>query len=123
MTHRMRTPTSRSSRKIASKSQDDAPLPEEGVSATARHDLLTRRPMVRGTGREARLEPVTKVAAMIRRHLPGVLAYFTHRITNSASETLNSTIQMIKKRAFGFRSFDNFRVPILFRCGGLQLHP
>jgi transposase len=60
---------------------------------------------------------------MIRRHLTGVLSYFTHRITNSASEALNSTIQMIKKRAFGFRSFDNFRVAILLRCGGLQLHP
>lgn len=71
----------------------------------------------------SRLEPVKKVAAMIRRHLPGVLAYFAHRITNSASEALNSTIQMIKKRAFGFRSFDNFRTAILFRCGGLQLHP
>ena len=71
----------------------------------------------------SRLQPVKKVAGMIRRHLPGVLSYFTHRITNSASEALNSTIQMIKKRAFGFRSFDNFRVAILFRCGGLQLHP
>lgn len=71
----------------------------------------------------SRLQPVKKVAAMLRRHLPGVLAYFTHRITNSASEALNSTIQMIKKRAFGFRSFDNFRIAILFRCGGLQLHP
>jgi transposase len=71
----------------------------------------------------SRLQPVKKVAAMIRRHLPGVLSYFTHRITNSASEALNSTIQMIKKRAFGFRSFDNFRVAILFRCGGLQLRP
>jgi transposase len=59
---------------------------------------------------------------MIRRHLPGVLSYFTHRVTNSASEALNSTIQMIKKRAFGFRSF-NFCVAALFRCGGLQLHP
>jgi transposase len=71
----------------------------------------------------SRLPPVKKVAAMIRRHLPGVLSFFTHRITNSASEALNSTIQMIKKRAFGFRSFDNFRIAILFRCGGLQLHP
>jgi transposase len=69
----------------------------------------------------SRLQPVKKVAAMVRRHLPGVLAYFTHRITNSASEALNSTIQMIKKRAFGFRSFPNFRTAILFRCGGLQL--
>jgi transposase len=71
----------------------------------------------------SRLQPVRKVAEMLRRHLPGVLSYFTHRITNSASEALNSTIQMIKKRAFGFRSFENFRVAILFRCGGLQLHP
>lgn len=69
------------------------------------------------------LAPVKKVAQMIRAHLPGILSYFTHRITNSASEALNSTIQMIKKRSFGFRSFKNFRVAILFRCGGLQLHP
>ncbi len=60
-------------------------------------------------------------AAMIRRHLDGVLAYFTHRITNSANEALNSTIQMLKKRSFGFRSFKNFRTAALFRCGGLQL--
>ncbi len=71
----------------------------------------------------SQLHPVKKVAAMIRNHLSGVLAYFTHRITNSASEALNSTIQMIKKRSFGFRNFDNFRIAILFRCGGLQLHP
>lgn len=71
----------------------------------------------------SRLTPIKKVAATIRRHLDGVLSYFTHRITNSASEALNSTIQMIKKRAFGFRSFNNFRTAILFRCGGLQLHP
>jgi len=71
----------------------------------------------------SRLDPVKKVAATVRRHLDGVLAYFTHRITNSASEALNSTIQMIKKRAFGFRSFPNFRYAVLFRCGGLQLHP
>jgi transposase len=71
----------------------------------------------------SQLAPVKAVAAMIRRHLSGVLAYFHHRITNSSSEAINSTIQMIKKRAFGFRSFDNFRVAVLFRCGGLQLHP
>ena len=41
---------------------------------------------------------------MIRRHLLGVLSYFMHRITNSSSEALNSTIQMIKKRPYSFRS-------------------
>lgn len=71
----------------------------------------------------SRLQPVRKVAAMIHRHLPNVLTYFTNPVTNAASEAINSTIQMIKKRAFGFRSFPNFRTAVLFRCGGLDLYP
>jgi transposase len=71
----------------------------------------------------SRLEPVKRIARMIRDHLVNVLTYFEHRITNAAREALNSTIQMIKKRAFGFRSFRNFRTAVLFRCGGLQLYP
>lgn len=70
-----------------------------------------------------RLTPVRNVAAMLKRHLPNVLSYFRHRVTNSTSEALNSVIQMIKKRAFGFRNFDNFRTSVLFRCGGLDLYP
>lgn len=71
----------------------------------------------------SRLEPVKKVAGMIRRHLPNVLTYFKHRITNAGSEAINSVIQMLKKRAFGYRSFENFRTVVLFRCGGLSLYP
>lgn len=71
----------------------------------------------------SRLEPVKKVAAMIRRHLPNVLTYFKHRITNAGSEAINSVVQMLKKRAFGYRNFDNFRTVVLFRCGGLDLYP
>ena len=70
-----------------------------------------------------RLPPVKKVAAMIQRHLPNVLTYFKHRITNAASESINSVVQLLKKRAFGYRSFPNFRTAILFRCGGLDLYP
>ena len=71
----------------------------------------------------SRLTPVKKVAAMIKRHLPNVLTYFKHRLTNAGSEAINSVIQMLKKRAFGYRSFRNFRVAVLFRCGGLDLYP
>lgn len=71
----------------------------------------------------SRLPPVKAVAAMIKSHLHNVLTYFTHPITNAVSEALNSTIQMLKHRARGYRSFANFRVAILFRCGGLQLYP
>lgn len=71
----------------------------------------------------SRLTPVIKVAKMIDRHLPNVLSYFTHRITNAASESINAVVRGLQKRAFGYRSFSNFRIAVLFRCGGLDLYP
>ena len=71
----------------------------------------------------SRLEPVKKVAEMIKRHIDGVLNYFLHPITNAVSEGLNSTLQLLKQRARGYRNFKNFRVAVLFHCGGLQLYP
>jgi hypothetical protein len=47
----------------------------------------------------------------------------THRITNAASEGINASVQLLSSRARGFRKFADFRVAILFRHGGLQLHP
>lgn len=70
-----------------------------------------------------RLAPVAKVARMLKRHLPGLLAYFRHRITNAATEGLNSKIQAIKSAARGFRKFENYRLRILFFCGRLDLRP
>jgi len=69
------------------------------------------------------LEPVQKVAATLGNHLKGLLAYTTHRITNAISEGFNAKIQVIKSAARGFRTFENFRIAILFHCGKLNLYP
>ena len=69
----------------------------------------------------SRLEPVKKVARMIKKHLGNLLTYFEHRVTNAVSEGLNSRIQSLKSAARGFRSFAHYRVRILFYCGGLEL--
>jgi transposase len=45
----------------------------------------------------SRLKPVVKVARMLKNHLPNVLSYCDHRITNATSEGLNSKIQTVKK--------------------------
>jgi transposase len=50
----------------------------------------------------SRLKPVNKVARMIHWHLPNVLTYFDHRITNAVSEGLNSKIQTVKKTPAAF---------------------
>lgn len=71
----------------------------------------------------SRLEPIKRVARMIKAHLPNVLTYLRHRITNAATEGINSKIQWIKATGRGFTNRENFRIAILFHCGGLDLHP
>tara|TARA_B110000305_G_scaffold224848_1_gene270798 strand:+ start:149 stop:1396 length:1248 start_codon:yes stop_codon:yes gene_type:complete len=71
----------------------------------------------------SRLEPIKKVARMLKRHLPELLNWCEHHITNAVSEGLNSRIQTIKSAARGFRYFANYRTRILFFCGKLDLSP
>jgi transposase len=71
----------------------------------------------------SRLAPVIETARLIHRHLPNVLTYFAHPITNAVSEGLNSKIQTIKKMAYGFRNRDHFKTAIYFHCGGVDLYP
>lgn len=71
----------------------------------------------------SRLKPMIEAARTLKRHIGNMLTYFKHRITNAASEGLNSKIQLIKAEARGFRNYENFRVAILFHCGGFKYFP
>jgi transposase len=71
----------------------------------------------------SRLKPVIDMAKTLKRHLAGLLTYLQHRITNAVTEGLNSKIQSLKSNARGFRSFENYRISILFHCGKLELYP
>jgi transposase len=76
-----------------------------------------------GWVRRSRLKPVVEVAQMLKRHLENLLTYLRHHITNAVTEGLNSKIQSLKSAARGFRSFQNYRIRILFFCGKLNLYP
>jgi transposase len=71
----------------------------------------------------SRLPPMIEAARLIARHLPNVLTYFTHRITNAVAEGLNSKIATVQKRACGFRNSEHFKTAVYFHCGGLDLYP
>lgn len=71
----------------------------------------------------SRLAPMIKVARMLKAHLPNILTYLTHRITNAVTEGLNAKIQWIKFASRGFRNREAFKTAILFHCGGLDLEP
>jgi transposase len=71
----------------------------------------------------SRLAPIVAAAKTLKRHLPNILTYFKHRITNATAEGLNSKIQMLKLMACGYRNRDHYKIAILFHCGGLDLYP
>lgn len=71
----------------------------------------------------SKIEPMKKVARMLKERLANVVTWWRHPITNAVSEGLNSKIQSIKSAARGFHSFASYRVRILFFCGKLDLKP
>ena len=87
------------------------------IRMAAMHELVAALLAVKNQAK------LIEVAHMLQRHLPSLLTYFRHRITNAVSEGLNSKIQAIKHHAYGFRSWDHFEIAIWFHCGGLELFP
>jgi len=71
----------------------------------------------------SRLKPMAEVAKLIQCHLPNILTYLRHGITNAGLEAINATIQWVKKTARGFRNPENFKTAIYFHRGGLDLYP
>jgi len=71
----------------------------------------------------SRLEPIKRVARMIKKHWEGVLNAATSEVTNARAESINSRVQWVKRMACGFRNRENFRNAIYFHLGGLDLYP
>lgn len=71
----------------------------------------------------SRLPPFKKVAAMIRSHLEGILAFIATGLSNGAIEGLNGKIRTITRRAYGFHSAASLISFIFLCCSGLVLHP
>tara|TARA_R110001599_G_scaffold319312_1_gene529110 strand:- start:847 stop:2079 length:1233 start_codon:yes stop_codon:yes gene_type:complete len=76
-----------------------------------------------GWAQRCRLEPMKKVGQTIKRHLWGIVNAIVLKSHNGHSESMNSRIQRIKRRACGFRNRERFRNAIYFHCGGLDLYP
>jgi transposase len=71
----------------------------------------------------SKLEPIRRVARMVRDHLEGILNAIVLGATNAAAESVNARIQRVKRMACGFRNRQRFRNAIYFHLGGLDLYP
>ena len=68
----------------------------------------------------SKVEPMKEVAAMVRRHLEGIVAWAQTRQTNGFLEALNGLFQAAKRRARGFTRFDTIRTVIFLIAGKLD---
>jgi len=68
----------------------------------------------------SKVEPMKEVAAMVRRHLEGIVAWAQTRQTNGFLEALNGLFQSAKRRARGFTRFTTIRTVIFLIAGKLD---
>jgi transposase len=71
----------------------------------------------------SRLEPMKRVARMVKSHLEGILNAVVTGATNAQAEGINAVIQWLKYTARGYRNRERFRNAIYFHLGGLDLYP
>lgn len=74
----------------------------------------------------SKVEPMKKVARMIREHFHGILAWVETRQTNGFLEAINGLFQAAKRKARGYGRFRTIRTVIFLIAGKLdfsQLNP
>lgn len=69
----------------------------------------------------SRLGPFVKLAATIRKHLPGILAAIRLRITNARVEALNNKVRLVTRRSYGFHSAAAALALVMLVCGPVDL--
>lgn len=69
----------------------------------------------------SRLEPIKKVARMLRNHEPLILNWFRAKgeISSGAVEGLNNKIRVVTRRSYGFRTFKAMEIALYHNLGRL----
>ena len=70
----------------------------------------------------SKVEPMKEVAALVRRHLEGIVAWAQTRQTNGFLEALNGLFQAAKRRARGFTRLATIKTVIFLIAGKLDFH-
>ena len=70
----------------------------------------------------SKVEPMKEVAALVRRHMEGIVAWAQTRQTNGFLEALNGLFQAAKRRARGFIRLSTIKTVIFLIAGKLDFH-
>lgn len=67
------------------------------------------------------LEPMRQAAAMVTRHLEGIVAHWQQGLTTAFLEGLNSLFSAVKRKARGYRSSEYQTAMLYFVAGKLEI--
>ena len=69
----------------------------------------------------SRLEPMKKMARMLRAHEPLLMNWFRARgeLSSAAVEGLNNKVRVVTRRAYGFRTYNGIEVALYHTLGRL----
>lgn len=66
------------------------------------------------TAQESGIKRLARFAKTLHDHWEGLLAYFDHPITTGPLEGVNNSIKVLKRKAYGYRDVEFFKLRILF---------
>jgi transposase len=68
------------------------------------------------TFNESKQEAIQKLKRTLNEWGDEILNYFETRFTNGLTEAINATAKLVQRRAYGYRSFKNYRLRTLSAC-------
>jgi transposase len=87
------------------------------------HDAPRRLDQWIRWARRSRLAPFKRIAATLRTHRAGVLAYVDTRLSNGRTEGLNGKARTITRRSYGFHSAAPLIAMLFLCCSGIMMLP
>ncbi|MBG59514.1 MAG: hypothetical protein CMJ16_03550 [Peredibacter sp.] len=78
----------------------------------AKQSLLKLIDKLEGT----KLKELKRLRRTLLKWSKEILRYFSMRITNARTEAFNNSAKLVQKRAYGYKSFKNYRLRVLFAC-------
>ncbi len=65
---------------------------------------------------ESKIKEIITLRRTLQRWFNEILRYFSTRITNARTEAFNNHAKLIQRKAYGFKSFANYRLRLLNAC-------
>jgi transposase len=66
----------------------------------------------------SKLPEVKSLRATLLKWQKEILNYFESRLTNARTEGFNNVAKLVQKRGYGYKSFENYRLRLLYACSG-----